>query len=170
MSTPEAQALVEQAIKLATEAHTGQVDKGGQPYILHPLRVMLACQPGEEQIVAVLHDTMEDCGVSWATLARRFGNAVADAVEALSRSEEETYPAFIERCAQNPVARAVKLADIADNMDVSRLGREPNAADRMRLERYENARLYLRALSLIEATHGEGGTAAAGAGPERNPS
>lgn len=137
--------LLEDAIMLATDLHRGQVDKGGQPYILHPLRVMQAVKGGSERIAAVLHDTMEDCGLAWATIARRFGSDVADAVYALSRGEEETYEAFIDRCALNPIARVVKLADIADNMDVTRLGREPTHQDAKRLERYSAARAVLMA-------------------------
>lgn len=131
------------AIALATQAHRGQVDKGGQPYILHPLRVMLACQTEEQRIVAMLHDVMEDCGVAWVTIARQFGNTIADAVEALTRADDETYEAFIDRCATNPIAAFVKLADIGDNMDVSRLGREPNDADKARLLKYGRARTVL---------------------------
>ena len=137
--------LLEDAIILATDLHRGQVDKGGQPYILHPLRVMQAVKGDDERIAAVLRDTMEDCGLAWATIARRFGNQIADAVYALSRGEEETYEAFIDRCALNRIARVVKLADIADNMDVSRLGREPTSQDAKRLERYSAARAVLMA-------------------------
>lgn len=135
------------AIVLATNAHRNQVDKGGTPYILHPLRVMQAVRGDAERIAAVLHDTMEDCGVPWLTIARGFGSDVADAVSALSRDPEETYESFILRCAQNPIARVVKLADIADNMDVTRLGREPTAQDASRLERYAAARAVLMAAS-----------------------
>lgn len=133
------------AIMLATDLHRGQFDKGGAPYILHPLRVMQAVKGDSERIAAVLHDTMEDCGASWVTIARRFGNEVADAVDALSRGPDETYSSFIDRCATNPIARAVKLADISDNMDVTRLGREPTAQDAKRLERYLAARATLMA-------------------------
>jgi len=145
--------LLEEAIMLATDLHRGQVDKGGQPYILHPLRVMQTVKGGNERIAAVLHDTMEDCGLAWATIAKRFGNDVADAVYALSRGEEETYEAFIERCAQNPIARAVKLADIADNMDMTRLGREPTAHDASRLSRYSAARAVLIAHQPLNLDH-----------------
>lgn len=137
------QSLLDRAIMLATRCHEGQVDKGGQPYILHPLRVMLACQTEQERITAVLHDVMEDCGVSWATIARRFGDAIADAVAALTREEGESYASFIKRCATNPIARTVKMADLADNMDVRRLGREPTAEDGKRLHRYADARALL---------------------------
>ena len=133
------------AITLATQAHVGQVDKGGSPYILHPLRVMLACKTEPERITAILHDTVEDCGIELGMLRERFGGGVADAVDAMTRRHGEDYEAFIDRCALNPVARVVKLADIADNMDVSRLGREPTAEDAKRLDRYSSALLVLTA-------------------------
>lgn len=128
------------AITLAVQAHRGQTDKGGQPYILHPLRVMLACKSEPERIVAVLHDTVEDTGLEMGIIRHRFGMVVANAVDALTRRGGEAYPAFIERCAADPIARKVKLADIADNMDLSRLGREPTTADAQRMWRYGEAR------------------------------
>jgi len=131
------------AIALATQAHRGQVDKGGQPYILHPLRVMLACQTEEQRIAAVLHDVVEDSGFVMSDIASKFGPTIAYAVDALSRREDEDYDAFIARCAANPISRVVKLADITDNMDVRRLGREPTAADAKRIEKYERARAAL---------------------------
>lgn len=106
------------AITLAAQAHAGQFDKGGSPYILHPLRVMLACKTEAERITAILHDTVEDCGIELGMLSEHFGGGVADAVDAMTRRQGETYEAFIDRCALNPIARVVKLADIADNMDV----------------------------------------------------
>lgn len=127
------------AIILAATAHRGQSDKGGAPYILHPLRVMLACATEEQQIAAVLHDTIEDCAVSLDTVRDRFGTAVADAVDALTRREGEAYEAFVERCAADPIARVVKLADLADNMDWRRLGRVLDEKDRARLLKYERA-------------------------------
>jgi len=135
-------ALVE-AIILATRSHQGQVDKGGQPYILHPLRVMLACQTEQERIAAVLHDVMEDCDVSWVTIARQFGDVIADAVAALTREKDESYTSFIKRCAANRIARTVKLADLADNMDIRRLGRDPTPEDAKRQQRYADARAFL---------------------------
>ncbi|MET0137553.1 MAG: HD domain-containing protein [Sphingobium sp.] len=116
---------LEDAIILACTAHRRQVDKGGAPYILHPLRVMLAVSGDERRIAAVLHDVVEDCGIDPATIADRFGDAVAQAVVALSRNEGEDYDAFVERCAGNPIARDVTRADIADNLDLSRLPPRP---------------------------------------------
>jgi len=112
---------LEEAVLLATQAHAGQLDKAGQPYILHPLRVMLRLQDDDARIAAVLHDTVEDCGIELATIASRFGQHVADAIDALTRRESESYEDFIERCGVNELARRVKQADLADNMDLSRL-------------------------------------------------
>ena len=132
-------ATLERAIALAAEAHAGQVDKAGAPYILHPLRLLLAVDAPTERIVAVLHDVVED--TLWTLEALRaegFTREVLDAVEALTRRAGESYEAFIERVAANPLARRVKRADLADNLD---LGRLPvvTEADLARLARYRAA-------------------------------
>ena len=137
-------AVVEAAIRVALTAHAGQVDKGGQPYILHPLRVMLACKTPTEQAVAALHDVVEDSGLSLASIETLFGGEIAEAVDALTRREGEIYAHFIERCAANPLARTVKLADLADNMDLGRLGRDPTIDDARRQIRYGDARNVLQ--------------------------
>jgi (p)ppGpp synthase/HD superfamily hydrolase len=129
---------LEEAILLATTAHRGQVDKAGAPYILHPLRVMLAQTDDIRRIAAVLHDVVEDCGIAPDMVRSRFGDAVADAVAALTRNEDEDYDAFIARCAANPIARDVKRADIADNLDLSRLSTITDR-DRARATKYQRA-------------------------------
>jgi hypothetical protein len=135
---------LEDAIILACTAHRRQVDKAGAPYILHPLRVMQGVSGDERRIAAVLHDVVEDCGIDPAAIAARFGDAVADAVIALSRQEGEEYDAFIDRCARNPIARDVKRADIADNLDLSRL---PAVTPRD----HERVAKYRRALDRLDA-------------------
>lgn len=130
---------IEHAIAIAAVAHAGQVDKAGQPYILHPLRVMFAVAGPEERIAAVLHDVVEDTPWTIEGLrAEGFGERVLAAIDALTRRPDESYPAFIERAASNADARAVKVADIRDNLDLSRI---PNPTDRdvERLERYRTA-------------------------------
>lgn len=110
-------AQLEDATLFATTAHEGQVDKAGLPYILHPLAVSDALAPDRQaQIVGVLHDVMEDCGVSWQTLYLRYGYDVANAVEALSRQKGEKYSEFILRVKRNPLARKVKIVDIRHNI------------------------------------------------------
>lgn len=104
---------------------------------------MLAQADDVRRITAVLHDVVEDCAVTPATIRVRFGDAVADAVVALTRRDDEDYDAFVARCAANEIARDVKRADIADNLDLSRL---PVVTNRDR----ERADKYRRALALLQ--------------------
>jgi (p)ppGpp synthase/HD superfamily hydrolase len=134
---------LDKAIELAVQSHAGQVDKAGEPYILHPLRVMMACKSEPGRIAAVLHDTVEDTGLELSLIAHRFGSDVANAVNALTRRDGESYQAFIERCALDPIARTVKLADLADNMNLDRLTRELTIEDARRQQKYAKAREYL---------------------------
>lgn len=130
---------LERAIVIAAEAHAGQVDKAGAPYILHPLRVMLRVTATDERIAAVLHDVVEDTPWTLAALeAEGFAPEVIAAVDALTRRAEESYETFVVRAGANPVARAVKLADLAENMDLTRLP-APTDHDRERLARYRRA-------------------------------
>lgn len=144
MSTRGQVNMLERAIALAVTAHTGQRDKAGAPYILHPLRMMLKMVTVDEQMAAVLHDVIEDCGVTAEQLAAEgFSPAVIDAVLALTKrttgGADEPYDAFIQRAARNPIARRVKLADLEDNMDLSRIP-HPTAKDFARIERYKAAK------------------------------
>jgi (p)ppGpp synthase/HD superfamily hydrolase len=112
---------LEDAIILASRAHRGQVDKAGKPYILHVLRVMLRQETETAQIVAVLHDVLEDTSVTMENLrAAGFSSEICEAVDALTRRPGEAYDAMISRVAANPLARVVKLADLEDNMDPRR--------------------------------------------------
>lgn len=134
--TPEAE-LLGKAIALAATAHGGQTDRAGEPYILHPIRVMLACSTLETRIAAVLHDVVEDTALTFSDLWRAgIPTNVVEAVEALSRREGEDYFAFVERARANPIARFVKMADLRDNY----LNPERAASLRPELrERYEKA-------------------------------
>lgn len=127
------------ALAIAVEAHRGQVDKAGQPYILHPLRVMARVTTAEERLVAVLHDVVEDSPTTLDDLrAAGFDEAVVRAVDFLTRREDETYEAFIERVDGDALARRVKLADLEDNMTLTRL-RELDERAVERLGRYMRA-------------------------------
>lgn len=131
---------LERAIAIAAAAHAGQVDKGGVPYILHPLRVMLRLQSSEEQIAGVLHDVIEDTSVTTEQLRQEgFSVTVLEALDALTKREGESRLDAARRAARHPVARAVKLADNAENSDISRI---PNPTDRdlARLEEYRQVR------------------------------
>ena len=139
-------ASLEEAIAIAVDAHRGQKDKVGAPYILHPLRVMFRCETEHERMAAVLHDVVEDTPVTLATLRERgFPAEVVAAVECLTKREGESYDQFIDRLTPNAVARRVKLADLEDNMDVRRLN-EVTAKDAERLTRYRRVYARLKAL------------------------
>lgn len=112
--------LLDKAIIIATAAHTGQTDKAGHPYIMHPLRVMLAGETLDEMIVGVLHDVIEDTELTRYDLEEEFPEHIVEAVEVLTRLEEETYFEFVERVALHPLALAVKIHDIDDNSDPTR--------------------------------------------------
>jgi len=135
---------LERAIAIAATAHTGQVDKGGAPYILHPLKVMLRMTTLEERIVAVLHDVVEDCGVSLNDLREEgFSEEVLSAIESVTKVPGESYEDFVDRAAQNPIGRAVKLADLEENSDISRIA-SPGWEDLERIEKYRRAIARLR--------------------------
>lgn len=111
---------IELAIRFAVEHHAGQRDKLGAPYILHPLRVMLALSESGARpdvlIAAVLHDVVEDTEATLEGVANLFGDDVAEAVDAVTRREGETYREFVDRAAAHPIGTIVKLADIQDHV------------------------------------------------------
>ena len=134
---------LERAIAIATEAHAGQVDKAGEPYILHGLRVMLAVETTEERMAAVLHDVVED--TDWTIEGLReegFSNEVLGAIQSVTKQDGETYQEFVRRAAIHPIGKAVKIADLLDNAALSRIP-EPTDADRRRLARYRDALVVL---------------------------
>lgn len=115
--------MLEQAIAVALEAHRGQKDRAGKPYILHPLRVMCRVQTDAEKMAAVLHDVVEDSELTLEDLrARGFPEEVIEAVDCLTKREGEPYEQLIRRAGGNRIAKRVKLADLEDNMDVRRSG------------------------------------------------
>ena len=131
--------LLEKAISIALEAHTGQVDKAGQPYILHPLRLMLKLEDNEEQIVAILHDVVEDSSMTLDTLKENgFSDNIIAAIECLTKRDNENYLHFITRVKKNQLARKVKIEDIKDNMDLKRLNSITDK-DLQRVAKYHKA-------------------------------
>lgn len=137
-------ATLERAIIIAATAHAGIVDKANAPYILHPLRLMLAMPDEISSIVAVLHDVVEDSKPpnrwGFAELrAEGFSEEILAALDCVTRRNEESYEEFIDRCLPNPRARRVKIADLIDNLDIKRLGRELTDKDVQRIRRYQNA-------------------------------
>ncbi len=134
---------IEKAIAIAALAHAGQRDKGGSPYILHPLKVMLRMETDCERMVAVLHDVVEDTDVTLEALtAEGFPAEVVEAVEVLTRRPGESRVEAAKRAACNVIARSVKLADNAENMDISRIS-NPTEKDFARLKEYELVRAVL---------------------------
>lgn len=142
---------LERAIEVAAIAHAGQLDKAGEPYILHALRVMLGVPADEPaRIAAVLHDVVEDTGWSLDDLRTEFGATVANAVDALTRRNGETYTTYVNRLATNSLARIVKIADLKDNLILSRIP-QPTDHD---LRRWEKYRKTLARLSANGVHHG----------------
>lgn len=130
--------LLEKAIVLATQAHAGQLDTDGSPYIFHPLRLMLVVHTPEQQMAAVLHDTLEHTQLSVQDLEEAgFPASVIEAVRILTRPEDEPRMSAARRAMQHPIAYAVKLADVRDNMDMRRIP-NPTAADYERQEEYRH--------------------------------
>ena len=142
-------AIIEDAVSIAAQAHRGQKDKAGAPYLLHPLRMMLRMDTEAAMMAAVLHDVVED--TDWTLERLRevgFSEEVLEALDCLTHREGESYQQFVERVRTNPIARQVKIADLEDNMNVRRINRL-GPRDLERLEKYHRA---WRALT------GEGGT------------
>lgn len=114
--------LLKQAHAICLNAHEGQFDKSGQPYHLHPERVAARCATESEKIVALLHDTIEDTDITPEYLkAQGFTNEIIDAILSVTRGENESYDDFVARAKKNPIGRNVKMHDLEDNMDLSRL-------------------------------------------------
>ena len=132
--------ILDRAKAIATSAHEGQVDKAGKPYIDHPMRVMNMGKTVEEKIAGVLHDVVEDSDWTFDMLEKEgIPKDVLDALRCVTKlSEDEDYDHFIERVKTNPLAVKVKLNDLKDNMDITRLG-EVTEKDLARLNKYIRA-------------------------------
>jgi len=140
--------LIEAAIAIAVEAHKGQVDKARRPYILHPLRVMEQMRSDDEKIVAVLHDVVEDSAWTPSALQNAgFPPHIVSALDALTKRDGENYQDFIERVNCSSLARAVKMADLRDNMNIARLPLPLTSKDHERLAKYERALRYLKGIA-----------------------
>jgi len=129
---------LERAIQLAVEAHAGDSDKAGATYIRHPLRLMQQMDTEAERVVAVLHDVVEDTAYDLDDIENKFGCEVRDAVDAVTKRDGEDYQGLINRAATNPIARSVKIADLEDNMDITRLD-TVNSELGERLEKYHRS-------------------------------
>lgn len=135
---------VEQAYRLAADAHAGQADKGGNPYINHPVAVAEALATEDTQVVALLHDVVEDTPVSLQNLREQgFSERVVKAVDCLTKRDGEPLEAYLERVKQDPLAVTVKLADLTHNSDLRRIS-SPTEKDYARVERYQREIEFLR--------------------------
>ena len=151
MASGEGITPLERAIAFAVEKHAGQVDRYGRPYILHPLRLMSAMDTDEERMAAVLHDVLEDCPEVTPADLKRLGvpPAALEAVALLTRAEGMSWDDYIARLAPNPMARKIKLADLADNMDLRRF-------DELRERDLDRCNRYIRARRLLLGYSDEG--------------
>ena len=142
------------ALRIAAQAHCGQVDKKGEPYILHPIRVMLAGSTMDERIVGILHDVVEDTHITLEDLEEEgFDDVVINGVHALTRDpQHETYSEFIDRIIRaGRLAITVKLNDMRDNLDPKRMFYLPKE-EQMRLKnKYGHEKTKL--ISALEALH-----------------
>ena len=128
---------LEKAIALAATQHAGQLDKGGQPYILHPLRLMLQFSNPTLQIIAVLHDILEDTATTAEDLkALGFSAEIIQSIQALTKQTGESRLQAAKRTTLNPLATQVKYVDVLDNMNLTRIN-NPTPRDFARLEEYK---------------------------------
>lgn len=132
--------MIKLAMQIAYDAHEGQVDKGGYPYIAHPLHLAERMKTEEEVIVALLHDVVEDTPVTLPDLEHfGFSEEVVQAVDAITHRYKEPYKDYIERVKGNRIARTVKIEDIKHNMDFTRIDEEEWKDAEDRYVRYEQA-------------------------------
>ena len=136
------------AIEIAAVAHKNQVDKGGAPYIDHVLRVMQAVEGDDAKIVAVLHDVLEDCAAFTLDYFKSegFSQEILVALAHITKTPFDDYEGYIRRVGRNRLATIVKLADLADNTDLTRLRREATPQDIKRNQKYYAAIDYLEQL------------------------
>ena len=127
------------ALKLCFEAHKNQVDKSGMPYVFHPFHVAEQMTDEATTIVALLHDVVEDTDYTLEDLAAEgFGKDILEAVALMTHEDDVPYLDYVTKLKGNPIARAVKLADLAHNSDLSRIG-EVDDETKQRLEKYKKA-------------------------------
>lgn len=138
--------MVKRAQSFAAKVHASQRDKGGNPYINHIEGVAAGVESVEAKTVAYLHDVLEDTATTEDDLKKEgFPAEIIEAVKTLTKDKDETYEEFIKRVGKNPLATKVKLSDLANNMDISRIP-NPSEKDYERIEKYRKAAEYLKNL------------------------
>lgn len=139
--------IIEKSLAIALKAYSGQQDKAGKTYILHPLRIMSKMDSEYEMSVALLHDVIEDSDYSGEDLlAEGIPLEVVEAVQLLSKIDGDTYDQFIDRLIGNTLAAKVKIADIEDNINILRL-ESVGEKDLERVAKYHKAWKKLTKLS-----------------------
>lgn len=135
---------LDNALRIATKVHTGQKDKAGVPYILHPIRIMNSMPDIEEKIIAILHDVVEDSDWTIKRLeVEGFSTRIMDAIDAITWRQGEDYKSYILRVGENELARKVKIEDLKDNLNLTRLVKITNE-DAWRTAKYH------RSLKILE--------------------
>ena len=137
------QKLFERAYCLAEAVHEQQLDKGGMPYFDHPLRVANRFR-GDLLLMtaAILHDTVEDSPLTLLDIRETFGTEIAQMVDGLTRRKDEIYAEYVNRAAKSKETRWIKMADLLDNLDESRLAKKTDK-DRQRMDRYLDSLAFL---------------------------
>ena len=137
--------LTKKALKLSFEAHKNQTDKSGMPYVYHPFHLAEQMDDPYAVCVALLHDTVEDAGVSLSDLRREgFPEAVIEAVALMTHDDGIPYMDYVRRLRADPLAKRVKLADLQHNSDLSRL-------DTVTEDDLARAEKYREAIALLES-------------------
>ena len=132
------------AYELAKKAHEGQIDKGGNPYIWHPIAVANLVLTDDEKVVALLHDIVEDTSITLKDLYEQgFSNHIVEAINCLTKYANEPLNEYLNRVKNNPLAVTVKIADLTHNSDISRIP-QPKKKDYARVERYKREIDYLQ--------------------------
>lgn len=131
------------AIHIATDYHNGQIDKSGEPYILHPIWVMNNVKSLNGKVVAMLHDIVEDTEITIENLIDfGFDEDIVIAIDILTKKKGQKYTDYIELVGKNNLAREVKISDLKHNMDLKRL-KEITDKDKKRYVKYKNSYDYL---------------------------
>lgn len=131
------------AIHIATDYHNGQIDKSGEPYILHPIWVMNNVKSLKGKVVAMLHDIVEDTEITIENLIDfGFDEDIVIAIDILTKKKGQKYTDYIELVGKNNLAREVKISDLKHNMDLKRL-KEITDKDKKRYVKYKNSYDYL---------------------------
>ncbi len=134
------------ARKIAQERHKDQKDKAGKPYMKHLQFVADHVSSDDEKVVAYLHDSVEDTAMPLEEIEALFGTNIAEAVDAMTHRKGVEYMDYVANLAKNPLARAVKKADLTNNMMIERIP-NPTEKDYARIEKYRRAYDYLTSLS-----------------------